>query len=114
MVDIGQMPNLKLAAQALEQALAEQEYGTTISFDELNEMAGLDVRQYRSVLEAVKRSLMRHHNRVLINLRGRGYQIAQQNQYRTVASSYRKNAGLALLARPNSVPVVGENNVSYL
>lgn len=91
--NVGNLPNLRQATQALETALKDHDYGETFSFDQLDNMAGLDVRKYRSVVESVKKSLLRHHGKLLVNLRGLGYQICQPGNFHVVSGSYRNKAG---------------------
>jgi len=70
----------KPAIRKLEKGLSKAAYGTKVSFSELSIMAGLDVRQHRSVISCANRHLLRHHDRCLLNVREFGYQIAPSDQ----------------------------------
>lgn len=95
-MDVGNLPNLRQSASMLEQALKNKEPGQTFSFDELNAMAGLDVRVYRSVVESVKKALLNHHGKLLTNLRGIGYRLSLAGEFHIIAKDYRKKSGKAL------------------
>lgn len=86
--------NLRHASKALEDFLKLKEYGTFIDFKTLNSIAGVDISsyKYRYVLEAAKRSLIRHHDRVLISVRGKGYEIGTTEKCLAQSASYRKKS----------------------
>jgi hypothetical protein len=89
----GTLPILKQHSKNLEEALKGIEHGTFLSFEDLNTMAGIDVVKYRSVMESVKKTLLRDYNRLLINVRGKGYQVARPEQYSTVVDHGIKGIG---------------------
>jgi hypothetical protein len=95
-MDVGNLPNLKQSVFVLEQALKDRDFGETFTFDQLDKMADLDVRKYRSVLESVKKSMLKHHGKLFINLRGIGYRICKPGEYHVAAGSYRRKAGRSL------------------
>jgi hypothetical protein len=86
--------NLKHAAKALEDFLKVRDYGTFVDFDTLKAVAGVDIStpKYRYVLEAAKRTLLKHHDRVLVSVRGKGYEIATTPQCVAASASYRKRS----------------------
>ena len=83
-----------IAVKALENFLKELNYETFVSYDQLNKVAGIDITssKFRYVLEAARRSLINHHDRVLVNVRGQGYQIANLQQTMAASSGYRKRS----------------------
>jgi len=95
-MDVGNLPNLKQSATVLEQALKDRNVGETFTFDQLNAMSNIDVRKYRSVLESVKKAMLKHHGKLLTNLRGIGYRICQPGEFHVAAGNYRKKAGKSL------------------
>lgn len=86
--------NLRHASRALEDFLKIQNYGFFVDFKTLNSIAGVDIstNKYRYVLEAAKRALLRHHDRVLISVRGRGYEIGTTEKCVAQSASYRKKS----------------------
>lgn len=86
--------NLKPATKALEAFIKSLDYGDQITFKKLKEVAGLDIQnvKYRHILETAKRNLLKHHARVLISLRGIGYEIGTPNSIIAESSSYRKRS----------------------
>jgi hypothetical protein len=94
MADYPVTTNLRYASKALEDYLKLKEYGTFIDFETLNEIAGIDISsaKYRYVLEAAKRALLRHHDRVLISVRGKGYEIGTTEKCVVQSASYRKRS----------------------
>lgn len=93
MEKVGDLPILKHNVRLLETALKDLEPGTFLSYDELNKFADIDVRKYRSVLESVKRSLLRDYGRLLVNARNRGFQIARPEEFSTVVNANLKGIG---------------------
>lgn len=90
MMVVKELPNTKAAARTLEEHLKLQEYGTFIPFEEMKKIIGFEIRKYRYVLEAVKRALLRHHNRVLLSVRGKGYEIGTPNAILSESKGRRK------------------------
>jgi hypothetical protein len=86
--------NLRHAAKALEDDLKVRDYGSFVDFKTLNTIAGVDIStpKYRYVLEAAKRALLRHHDRVLVSVRGKGYEIATTPQCIAASAGYRKRS----------------------
>jgi hypothetical protein len=86
--------NLRHAANAIRDYLKAQSYGTFVAFQTLNDIAGVNVRspKFRYILDYAKRDLLRHHDRVLVSVRGEGYEIATTTQCVSASSSYRKRS----------------------
>jgi len=86
--------NLKPAIKALENHIKSQPYGTFISFKELKLISGVDIQdyKYRYILETAKRTLLRHHDRVLISIRGKGYEIGETSAVIAESAGYRKKS----------------------
>jgi hypothetical protein len=86
--------SLRHATRALEDFLKHQEYGFFVDFKKLNAIAGVDIStpKYRYVLEAAKRNLLRHHDRVLISVRGKGYEIGITDKCLAQSTAYRKRS----------------------
>jgi hypothetical protein len=90
---IKNVPILKQHVKLLENALKDSEHGTFYTFEELSEMARIDITRYRSVLESVKKAMLRDYNRLLISVRGKGYQVARPEQYSAVVNGSIKGIG---------------------
>jgi hypothetical protein len=86
--------NLRPAVTALESFLKNLSYGDYITFPKLKEVSGVDIQnsKYRYILETAKRRLLRHHQRVLISVRGKGYQIGTPDAVIIESASYRKRS----------------------
>jgi hypothetical protein len=86
--------NYRFAVKALENYLKTLSYESFVSFEQLNKIAGVDITtpKFRYILEAARRSLISHHDRVLVNVRGQGYQIANLQQTMAASSGYRKRS----------------------
>lgn len=100
--------NLRPSAKALEDAIKNKDYGVFISFEELNSIAGVDITQpkYRYLLEAARKALMSHHDRVLVSVRGKGYQVADLNHCLAASSSYRKRSFKAAKTAMNVIKTI--------
>jgi hypothetical protein len=94
-MEVKNLPILKQAEADLEVALKDRADGETFSFDQLDKMAGLDVRKYRSVIATVQNRLLKQ-GKLLQSLRGKGYQLCKQNEYVRVASGFRTKSIKAL------------------
>lgn len=92
-MQIKSLPNQRLSTTQVINALKDKTYGDTFTFDELSTYAGLDVREYRSVITGAKNYLLKHHGKLLVSLRGIGYRISKPGEFSTVAGSYRNKAG---------------------
>ena len=65
----------KEAIHKIERAMSKAEYGSTYTFDQLSGIAGTDVRSHRSIISCANRQLLRHHDRCLVNIWGKGYRL---------------------------------------
>jgi hypothetical protein len=92
-MEVKSLPNRRLSTTQVINALKNKSYGDTFTFDELSTYAGLDVREYRSVITGARNYLLKHHGKLLTNLRGVGYRISKPGEFSTVAGSYRNKAG---------------------
>lgn len=86
--------NLKPAIKAIENHLKTLPYGSFISFEDLKKISGVDIQnyKYRYILETAKRALLKHHDRVLISIRGKGYEIGKTEGVMAESASYRKRS----------------------
>lgn len=66
--------------------------GEIYSFDQLNKICGRDVKKDRYIVTSVMRKLAREHFRVLINIRGKGYAIAQPREIPDISQDIRQSA----------------------
>ena len=90
---LGTLPILKQHSKMLEDALKEIPPGTFLSWEDLNQMANINLAKYRSVLESVKKTLLRDYNRLLISVRSKGYQVAKPEEYATIVDHGIKGIG---------------------
>ena len=109
---IRQLPNLRLSTTQLINALKDKPFGETFTFGELEELAGLDVREHRSVLEAAKKSLLKNQGKLLANLRGIGYRISKPGEMHVSAGSYRNKATKDLKRGRRIIDVVDMSGMS--
>jgi GH25 family lysozyme M1 (1,4-beta-N-acetylmuramidase) len=86
--------NYRPASKALEDYLKVKPIGTFIGFPELCKVADVDILapNRRYILEAARRALLKHHDRVLVSVRGEGYQVADLNQTLSASAGYRKRS----------------------
>lgn len=84
--------NLKPQKTALEMFLKDKEVGTFFSFSDLSKACGVDVLKYRDVIESAKKRLIRHHKKVLVNIRGLGYKLALSDETLEEGATYRNKA----------------------
>ena len=82
------------AVQALETHLKSLPYGTFVSYEDLNKIAGVDLQspKFRYVLESAKRILLKHHDKVMINIRGKGYEVGTPPGIMAESAARRKRA----------------------
>jgi len=76
----------------LEAELKKAPLGSKYTFDELSVMAGTDVLANRSVIECTKKRLLKHHDLLLVSVRGHGYMLASSQDYVAHAAFYREQA----------------------
>jgi hypothetical protein len=69
------MIKTRRAIKALEEALKRAAYGSQLSHQALNAIAGLPLSKHPHVVTAVRRLLAKHHDRKLVCIRGAGYSI---------------------------------------
>jgi len=95
----------KSRADMLTDALAEADYGTEYTFDELATFAGLetgDVANVQSVVNAAKRRLTERHRRAVESVRGKGYRIVEpEEQLRLSKKHTTKSRRQLVKARTN-------------
>ena len=101
--------------QALESYLKRKDYGDFVSYEEMSNVVGIDIRdyKYRYILESAKRALLRHHDKVLINIRGKGYEIGTAPTIITESSSRRKRAFNTVKGGYEIVQTVDLSKLSY-
>jgi len=78
------------AEKALEMHISELSSGTELSFDQMKEICGRDVKKDRYIVATVQRRLIRHHAKVLHSIRGYGYRVAHNNEVAAISQDYRK------------------------
>jgi hypothetical protein len=75
-------PRISVLAQALHRVLVDMPHGTVITYDELRKILFEDPRDSRG-RAAIQRAakLLLHDGKHLVNMRGKGYQIAYPNEH---------------------------------
>lgn len=84
----------RAAVTELTDQLKDKPHGTFFSFEDLEKIAGEDVRtpKGRGILVTTSRRLIKYYERVLVNVRGKGYKIALHNEVSRIAFDDRKIA----------------------
>lgn len=80
----------------LYQSLRALEYGTALTYDQLNELAGCDVRESRGRLLRADKELKAKDQRTLVNDRGVGYHVALPSEHLPQAQKRQQRANRQL------------------
>ena len=75
-MDVIIQENHKPFKDALELYLKSKPIGSSYSYKTLSAASGTDVLRHRDVIESVRNRLLKHHEKLLVNIRGYGYRIA--------------------------------------
>ena len=89
------------AIQSIVDLAVGGSHGTVLTFSEMGDASGYDVRRRRDIVNAAKSELMTHHRRTLVSVRNVGYRVAHPGEHATIATSHltrsRRQTGRALV-----------------
>lgn len=93
MGEVHDLPILKEHNKRLEDGLRQVPINEVLTFEQMSEMAGINVRERRSVIAAARRGLLNHGGKWLANVKGIGYKICAPEYLADEARAYRKRSG---------------------
>jgi len=59
----------------------DKNHGTVITFKDLSDCIGFDIKTKRYILEGFKREMLRQEHKALESIRGSGYRIVESNEH---------------------------------
>lgn len=81
--------NFKPMIDQTVQVLSNQEYGKYFSYEDLDRIANMS---FKVIAGSVKSQLLKNYNRLLVNVRNRGYQISKLDDVHVHSAHHRKKA----------------------